>query len=179
MPGDLAYQAYIRLKELPTCLRNPGGFKGWKKRCLYLQRLVGTCLEAISTRLHVGVCHPACTESSDTRAAWLSHDTTTRILVQASIDRAHDARRKAWHRRHGATPKSAAKQGPEASWRAARRRGDGGITLSDVSVGCTCGKAWGLRMQSLHVGHRFFHAKGVCELRLRRGSRKVCGRGPR
>jgi len=84
------------------------GFKGWKNVRLYLHRLVRACLKA--TRLHVSVRRPSYSEPTDAGTAWMPHDTTARILVEGSINRAHYAYAggKARHWRNGAIPKAAA-----------------------------------------------------------------------
>lgn len=119
---------------------------------LYLQRLVRACLEATSTRLRISGCRLSWSKSTDSRATWLPHDTVnTRILVQVSAERTHNVGGEGRDWRHAT--QVVAEQGRKTSWRAARGRSDGGITLSDVPVGCTCGEAWRLHMQGLHVGH--------------------------
>lgn len=143
-----------------------------KCECLYLQRLMRAGFETHTTcdrSLSIIVRRrPPLPEATNARTTWLSNH-TTRALVEIAINGTGDSSRQTRHRRDSAAVPTTiiAEQRAKPTRGAARRRGDSGVALTDISVGCTCSQAWSLRVQGLHVRHRLFHAEGSSELGLR------------
>lgn len=108
---------------------------------------------------------PSALESAYTRSTRV----TNNACLEAAIDRPADARREARHR-GDAVPKRAAvaEQRCEPTRGAPRWRGNGSVTFTNVAVGGPCGEAWCLRLERLHVRHRFFHTQRVRLLGARR-----------
>jgi len=121
------------------------------------QRLMRSSFEPSASRLTFADSNsvPPSPKTSNTRAARLSDDTAPGTVI--SIHHASDAGRQTRDRRNPSTPVAVAvtKKRAKATRGSTRRRGNGGITLSDVTIRGERAETRGLRVQSLHVGHGF------------------------
>jgi len=113
------------------------------------QRLMGSRINT-TDRLAFAGGYPLPTglKSTDSGATGLTHDCGT------FGDTVLDIWRKTRYRRDGPTSKTGvSKEGSESTWRAARRGGNGGITLADVSVGGTSIQPRNRILKRFHVRH--------------------------
>jgi hypothetical protein len=97
-----------------------------------LQRLMRSCINTTHNLAFAGSNPlPTGLKSTDSGTTGLTHYRGT------FGDTVLDTRRKTWYGRNRPTPETvvAAEEGSESTWRATRRGGDGGVALTDVSIG--------------------------------------------
>jgi len=113
------------------------------------QRFMRSCINT-TDRLAFAGGYPLPTglESTDSGATGLTHDCGA--FGETVLDTRGKTR---YGRDRPASKASVSKEGSESTWRTARRGGNGGITLANVSVGGTGIQSRNRILERFHVGH--------------------------